>query len=222
MEHKSRKHNQLDAAIIPNIFHRPTKLLESPNLRCLHRPLPRYPVLVKARALFPALFFVLLLAGCHQHSATAAATTQDLVEQRTQRDLQREQLDLIPPPSKNRYMTIRTFDTWQNPYITVQANMVTLHVLQADANTSDFGAGGILRPTGARRQELNLSLDKLGEAMAAIPQTSWPYGRVIAIEEAHKTPASAEPAVRRTMESTVSTLSDLGIAVYDIGEGKLQ
>jgi len=45
---------------------------------------------------------------------------------------------------------------------------------------------------------------------------------VIAIEEAHKTPASAEPAVRRTMETTINTLSDLGIDVYDLKEGKLQ
>jgi hypothetical protein len=119
-------------------------------------------------------------------------------------------------------MTVRTFEAWQNPYITVQPGMLTLHVLLADANTSDFGAGGILRPVGARRQELNISLDKLGDAMSAIPQTAWPYGRVIAIEEAHKTPASAEPAVRRTMETAVGTLSDLGVAVYDLNEGKLQ
>ena len=164
----------------------------------------------------------LLLAGCHGHALPNSATQQARTEQRALRDIQREQLDEIPPPSKNLYMTVHTFDSWQNPYITVQANMLSLHVLLADANTSNFGAGGILRPVGARRQELNISLDKLGDAMSAIPQSSWPYGRVIAIEEAHKTPPSAEPAVRRTMESAVSTLSDLGIAAYDLNEGKLQ
>ena len=58
--------------------------------------------------------------------------------------------------------------------------------------------------------------------MTAIPLTAWPYGRVVAVEEAHKTPASAEPAVRRTMESAVATLSDLGIVVYDLNEGNLR
>ena len=163
----------------------------------------------------------LVFTGC-KTAPTPSANAEPVAEQRAVRDSQREELDMIPPPSKNRYMAIRTFDSWENPYITVQANMLTLHVLLADANTSDSGAGGILRPIGARRQELNISLDKLGEAMSSIPQTSWPYGRVIAIEEAHKTPKSAEPAVRRTMESAVNTLSDLGIAVYDLNEGKLQ
>jgi len=65
-------------------------------------------------------------------------------------------------------------------------------------------------------------MDKLGEAMTAIPQTSWPYGRVVAIEEAHNTPRSAEPAVRRNLEVAVRSLNDLGIEVYDLSEGSLR
>jgi len=137
-------------------------------------------------------------------------------------DGQRQQLALIPPPSKNRYMTVRTYESWENPYVTVQAGMLTLHVLLADANTTNIGVGGITRPLAARRQELNISLDKLGEAVSAIPQSSWPYGRVIAVEEAHKTPASAEPAVRRTMESAVGLLNDLGVVPYDMSEGNIR
>jgi hypothetical protein len=149
-------------------------------------------------------------------------TEQAKVEQRAEMDGQRQQLALIPPPSKNRYMTVRTYESWENPYITVQAGMLTLHVLLADANTTNIGVGGIMRPVAARRQELNVSLDKLGEAVSAIPQSSWPYGRVIAVEEAHKTPASAEPAVRRTMESTVGMLNDLGVVPYDMSEGNIR
>ena len=177
---------------------------------------------MSARPLFPVAFLALCLTGCHSPSTSAHVSGQARIEQRAEADMQRQQLDQIPPPSKNRYMTVSSFDAWQNPYITVQSNMLTVHVLVADANSSDFGAGGILRPVGARRQELNISLDKLGEAMSSIPQSSWPYGRVIAIEEAHKTPKAEEPAVRRTLESTVSTLSDLGIAAYDLNERKLQ
>ena len=164
----------------------------------------------------------LTLTGCHTATAPSNTPAEPVAEQRAVRDSQREQLDMIPPPSKTRYMAVHTFDAWENPYITVQANMLTLHVLTADANTSDVGAGGILRPVGARRQEVNIALDKLGDAMSSIPQADWPYGRVIAIEEAHKTPKSAEPAVRRSFEATVNTLSDLGIAAYDLNEGKLQ
>ena len=169
------------------------------------------------------LLLCLALTGCHAHTSPAAAITESArIEQRAQSDSQRDQLEMIPPASKNRFMVVHTFDAWENPYITVQTNMLTLHILLADANTTGLGAGGILRPVGARRQDLSISLDKLAEAMSSIPQSSWPYGRVIAIEEAHKTPKSAEPAVRRTMESAVNTLSDLGVAVYDLAEGKLQ
>lgn len=135
---------------------------------------------------------------------------------------QRAELDLIPPPSKSRFMSVRSFESWDNPYITVQDNMIDLHITQADPNPSSYGAGGMLRPVAARRQVVSFSPEKLAEAMVAIPPTAWPYGRVIAIEEAHKTPKSAEPAVRRTMEYAVSNLNDLGIVVYDLNEGSIR
>ena len=119
-------------------------------------------------------------------------------------------------------MTIHSFDSWQNPVLTVQPSMLELHVLLADANTTPIGVGGMFRPVNARRQELNISLASLGEAIAAVPDSSWPYGRVVAIEEANNTPPSAEPAVRRNMEATINRLNDLGIVVYDLSSGKIQ
>lgn len=135
---------------------------------------------------------------------------------------EREQLEGVPPPSKGRYMAVRSFDTWQNPYLTVQPSMVTIHILRADANTSDLGVGGMLRPVGARREDVNVRPDQLAEAMSSIPQTAWPYGRVVAVEEAHKTPPKQEPVVRRNMEATVGILNDLGIIAYDLTEGNLR
>ena len=164
---------------------------------------------------------LLVLSGCHAHSVTAS-TAQTRSEQRAEVETQREQLDRIPPPSKNTYMAVHSFDSWQNPLLTVQTGMLELHITLADANTTPIGVGGMLRPIGARRQELNITANTLGDAISAVPQTSWPYGRVVAIEEANKTPRSAEPAVRRNMEVTISKLNDLGIVVYDLTEGKLQ
>ena len=119
-------------------------------------------------------------------------------------------------------MAVHSFEAWENPYITVQPEMLTLHVLMADANTTGIGTGGMFRPIAARRQEISISLEKLAEAMTSVPQGSWPYGRVIAIEEAHKTPAAVEPMLRRNMEATVAALSDLGVMVYDLNEGSLR
>lgn len=112
-------------------------------------------------------------------------------------------------------MAVKSLSAWQNPYVTVQGEMVTLHVMLADANTSTMGLGGMLRPAGARRQDLNVRVSDLATALNAIPEGSWPYGRVIAVEEAHNVPASDRPQVRRNIENVDKTLSDLGIVVYD-------
>ena len=180
------------------------------NLRSLSRPL-----------LIPALLIV--LSGCHTQTSSVSSQARISAQQaRTELETQREQLDQIPPPSKSAFMAVHTYDSWQNPVLTIQPSMLELHVLLADANTTPIGVGGMFRPVNARRQELNISLASLGDAISAIPHSSWPYGRVVAIEEANKTPASAEPAVRRNMEVTISKLNDLGIVVYDLSSGKIQ
>jgi hypothetical protein len=183
---------------------------------------PCYPVIVNIRALAPAILLVLLLQGCHGNPLPTPASEHARADQRAEIDSQREQLEAIPPPSKSRYMAVHSLDTWENPYLIIQTGMVELHVTLADSNTSTLGVGGMLRPVGARRQELNISTDTLGEAIAAIPQSAWPYGRVIAIEEAHKVPPAAEPAIRRSMEAAIARLNDLGVEAYDVNEGKLQ
>jgi hypothetical protein len=170
---------------------------------------------IAAAAVGLAVPFSVLLTGCSRASAgtTVATASPQAVE------TAREQIELIPPPSKTRYMAVRSLSTWENPYLTVQENMATLHVTLADANPSDMGEGGMLRPIGARRQDLNVRVSDLPAALNAIPEDSWPYGRVVAIEEAHDTPASARPAVRRNMEAAIKTLGDLGVVVYEWNDG---
>jgi hypothetical protein len=163
------------------------------------------------------------LTGCHAAPAVnAQPTAAQKAEMRAELEDEREQMQKIPPPAKSRYMAIHSFESWQNPYLTVQANMVELHVTRGDPNPSTVGLGGMLRPEAARRAELNIADDKLSEAISSIPADAWPYGRVVAIEEAHHTPASAEPTVRRNLEATIARLADLGIQVYDPTDGKLE
>jgi hypothetical protein len=133
-------------------------------------------------------------------------------------DTVRQELAQIQPPSKSRYLAVHSLDAWENPYVTVQPDMVTLHVLLADENPSDYGKGGMLRPVGARRQDLNVRLSDLPAALNAIPQDAWPYGRVVAVEEAHNTPGSVRPQVRRNVESVVKMLNDVGVVVDDRNE----
>jgi hypothetical protein len=171
----------------------------------------RNPLLL---SLLVPLPFLVVVYGCH--SRTFNKDVQEArVERRAEQDTARQQLDMIPPPSKSRFMAVHTTESWENPSITVQPGMLELRVMLADPNPS-LGSGGMLRPVAARQQELNISLDKLDEAVSAIPQSAWPYGRVISVEEPANTPRSAEPQVRRNLEVTVRELNDLGIVVYDV------
>lgn len=171
-----------------------------------------------ALVLSATLALPLVLSGCTS-SSSATVTTANLVEQqRLALESARQQLELIPPPSKTRYMSVRSLTSWENPYITVQGDMVTLHVLMADANPSELGEGGLLRPVGARRRNLDVRLSDLPTALNAIPSNAWPYGRVVAVEEAHEVPVSARTQVRRNVESVYKALGDLGVVVYEWNE----
>jgi hypothetical protein len=155
--------------------------------------------------------------GCTRSAAVSETRTLDAAQQRAM-EAARQQMELIPPPSKTRYMAVRSLSLWENPYVTVQGGMVTVHVVTADENKSDLGLGGMLRPMGARRQDLNVRIGELTAALNAIPEGSWPYGRVVAVEEAHEIPTSARPGVRRNMETVIKTLNDLGVVVYEWNE----
>jgi hypothetical protein len=173
-------------------------------------------VFVRNYLLLPSLLLPIALTGCTRTASPSVAETRAVAAQERQEiSLARQQMDLIPPPSKTRYMAVKSLTLWENPYLTVQGGMVTLHVVQADANTSALGVGGILRPVGARRQDLNVRVSDLPTALNAVPQNFWPYGRVVAVEEAHEVPVSARPEVRRNMETVIKTLNDLGVVVYE-------
>lgn len=170
-------------------------------------------------ALLPALLLPVMLAGCTHTSTPSQAEMRAIAaEQQEEAAQAKQQMEAIPLPTKAQYMAVKSLNLWQNPYLTVQGGMVTVHVMLADANTSDLGKGGLLRPMGARRRDLNVRLNELSAALNAIPQNAWPYGRVIAVEEAHEVPVKARPQVRRNMETVVNTLNNLGIVVYDWSE----
>jgi len=174
-------------------------------------------VLVRRCSTVAVVLALIALTGCRTAAPASAGTVS--AHEVVATESARQQMELIPPPSKTRYMAIHSLSNWENPYLTVQGNMVTVHVLLADANTSGIGEGTLLRPVGARRQDLNVRVGDLPAALNAIPQSAWPYGRVIAVEEANNIPVKARPEVRRNMESAMAVLNDLGVVVYEWTEG---
>ncbi len=157
-----------------------------------------------------------LLAGCNGSPASGPESTRALEQQNQLLTAQvRQQLAQLPAPTKSQYFSVKSLSSWDNPYLTVQDDLLVVHVTAADANSSGLGEGGMLRPRGARRQDLTVRVGELAAALNAVPASSWPYGRVIAVEDAHNTPASARPAVRRSVETVMRTLNDLGVVAYE-------
>src|SRR5437879_3348360 len=132
-------------------------------------------ILIWKRSFFAAVILssagglMLGVGGCTRSTAASETRTLAAAQQKAMEEA-RQQMELIPPPSKTRYMAVKSLTAWENPYLTVQGGMVTLHVVQADANTSPLGVGGILRPIGARRQNLNVRVSDLPAASNAVPQ----------------------------------------------------
>ncbi|WP_419805581.1 hypothetical protein [Terriglobus sp.] len=157
------------------------------------------------------------LAGCKTTPANVAAAN---LERSHQVDRARQDLQQIPPPSKALYLNVQRLEDWQNPSLTVQEKMITVHVVAPDANPSDLGRGTMLRPDAARMQILNIDAKDLPQALNAIPKEAWPYGRVVAIEEARDAPAAARPQLRRNIESALDTLTNIGIVADEWSDNR--
>jgi hypothetical protein len=140
----------------------------------------------------------------HQAQATA-----------TELDQERAQLEQIPLPTKSQYVDIHDPAAWQNPFLSVGGDTVTLRILLPDANPSPVGQGTMVRPEAARRQELQIRVADLDKAVAAIPAGAWRYGRVIAVAESPGASTKDRPMVRRNVEAVIQRLNDLGVVVEE-------
>lgn len=183
--------------------------------------------MLRRGAALPVALGALLMSGCSRITTYSATTDtaaqareqakQQAVEQSQKqahlRDVSRQELEQIPPPSKSLYLAVHTKEAWANPFIVVGRDKLNLRVVYADSNPSTFNPGGLLRPVSAREQDLDVRLADLPSALGAVPENAWPYGRVIAIEEGGTAIKADRAQIRRNVEATIQTLNDLGIVV---------
>jgi hypothetical protein len=154
-------------------------------------------------------------SGGHPSSEVVKPAPDQAKAAAQERDTDRQQLDQIPPPAKSRYMAIHTRESWGNPFLIVGKKTVTLRIMKPEPPHSDLVPGTLMQPAGARKQELTLRLSELPEALAALPEEAWPYGRVIAVEEDPVAVRADRIPVRRNVETTIQVLNDLGVVVYE-------
>ena len=169
-----------------------------------------------------ALLFPIVLVACHkeEQAVEGVAHNAERAEHQAkakadEREQERAQLQQIPLPTKSLYIDIHDPAAWANPFLSVGADGVTLRIVLPDANPSPVGEGSMLRPAAARRQELELRLSDLGQAVASIPAGAWHYGRVIAVAESASASPKDRPMVRRNVEAVIRQLNDLGVVVEE-------
>jgi hypothetical protein len=171
----------------------------------------------------PVVYFAFLfLAGCHRQAdpkkAAAVAQKEEQKQEAkaftTKENAARDEINQIPPPSKARYLSVRTADGWANPFLTIHRDTVELRILFPQTTGSQLdGGSSMLHPTAARKQTVDVRLADLPEALAAVPAYAWPYGRVVAVEESPAAARKDRAQVRRTEESAMQMLNDLGVVV---------
>jgi hypothetical protein len=173
-----------------------------------------------------ALMLALLITGCSRSAhhpvatvAAAAAAREHALQQArataAAEDEDRQELDSVPPPSKNVYMAVHTRQSWVNPFLIVSKSTVSLSVLYPDNGPANSPGSEFLRPVAARRRSLELRLSDLPKALAAAPTNVWPFGRVIAVEEDPTATRGDRARIRRNVEATMQVLGDLGVVVYE-------
>ena len=169
-----------------------------------------------------ALLLGVALTACHKEEQEVAGVAQNAVNAEhkaqaaaTELDSQRTALAGIPLPTKSMYVDVHEPGAWANPFLSVGADMLNLRITLADANPSTVGQGSMLRPTAARRQEVQLRPGELAQALIALPAGAWRYGRVIAVAESPLTGNKDRVKVRRNVEAAIQKLNDLGIVVEE-------
>jgi hypothetical protein len=163
---------------------------------------------------------LLTAVGCKKEEQAVVGVAQSAkqAEQKaqaaaTEQERERAQLARIPLPTKSMYINVHEPAHWANPFISADADYLTLRVTMADANPGAGTEGTLLRPDGARRQELQIRPGDLAEALIALPPGAWPYGRVVAIAESPLAGKKQRPAIRRNVAAAIQKLNDLEVLV---------
>ncbi len=185
--------------------------------------------MLKPTLIATTLALTFTLTACSPSSTTKSASPQQPTPQASAHNAARlreqqlndyaQQLDAIPPPAKTRYMAITSSTHWQNPFLTIHPDTVDLRIPAPPAppakRTRRSRRKHTRRPTAPLWQTTTLTLDALPAALAALPESNWPYGRVIATHDDLTGPSSNKVQVRRNEEKVLNLLNNLGVVSYE-------
>ncbi|MBZ5574247.1 MAG: hypothetical protein LAO09_20475 [Acidobacteriia bacterium] len=104
-------------------------------------------------------------------------------------------IEALPPADPQKITSVRNMKDWKNPYLIVRVDGVAL----LDASNNEQR---ILKP------------DQLVGALAQLPASAWPYGRVVAVAQNAVFGSDADKAqLRRNRAVVAGTLEDLQVLI---------
>ncbi|MHB1793931.1 MAG: hypothetical protein ACYCPO_03100 [Acidobacteriaceae bacterium] len=173
----------------------------------------RFSGLRSAALLALAISASLAVSGCRNHGNTFDMS-RHAAQWAAAKTAARQELAQIPPPLKSVYLNIDQEPQWQNPFLSIEQNMIQLRIYLPDENASPVDRGGLTRMSSARRQVVNIRLAELPQALSSLPDGAWPYGRVVAIGREKETPQN-RAWFPNHLAITVYALQDMGVVVDD-------
>jgi hypothetical protein len=142
---------------------------------------------MKYRFLIPLALSLAMVAACSgsKSSSSMGSAVNPLLR-----------IEALPPADPQKVSAVRNMKDWKNPYLIVRVDGV-----------------GLL--DSANNEQKILTPDQLLTALADLPSSAWPYGRVVAVAES--VPAGSSDAdkaqLRRNRALVAGTLENLQVAI---------
>jgi hypothetical protein len=104
-------------------------------------------------------------------------------------------LQAIPYATPEKYHNVIDMKKWRNPYLVILPEGV-----------------GLLDP--ANNEQHLLKIDEMLDALAALPPSAWPYGRIVVVTESPLTSTEEQRvAIRRNKGIVAATLEDAHVLI---------
>jgi hypothetical protein len=137
-------------------------------------------------SLVVTLLLTLGLAACSAHSAPDPAAVEAAASARIQ---------AIPAADPGKFHDAHITKSWKNPYLIVKADGVALLDV-------------------ANNEEHIMNPDELTRKLAQLPDTAWPYGRVVAVTESTPNGSDHDKAeIRKNKAIVAGTLEGMHVAI---------
>lgn len=103
-------------------------------------------------------------------------------------------LQSIPSADPAKFGNAHDFKSWQNPYLVI-------------------GKDGVSMLDFAHNEQRSLKLEELPQALAGLPPSAWPYGRVVALAEDKPSAPDDDVRIRKNRGVVAGTLESLHILI---------